>query len=371
MAHALRRSGLRGVGGFALAALLLAFGAGCSAAGAGASTLGEGVAAVYDGGGQVAEDEVTAYIGAYRAQSGTEGDAAAWEAYLAERHLTPELLREKTIRQLVIDAVAEQRAVEAGISVDDEEIEAQLDAMKDSLAFGDDAIFEETLQLYGRTADDMRALYAHEALLEELLEQEVPLPQPTEEEVAAYVAQTYPSGATFKHVYYFHLAASAESDEPSYDDLVLTQTLLSDLKEEGLTPEHFAAAVDAYGEGEELKARGGDLGYDLGELPVSVAAQNAIDATAVGAVSGAFIDDASYGFVWVDSAYDLSANQEDAASLAALPEELQEALTEKAAEALWQEDCQEYLSKLYEDSQVDIAPMPEGLPYATTAANNG
>lgn len=337
----------------ASAALLLAL-TGCAAS-EDAASLEPGAAAAFRAGQTISEDEVTAYIDLYRMQAGVGEDDAAWAAYLGQQGLTAEALREATIRQLVIDKVVEERARQAGLAADGDEVEVRLDELKNTLAFGDEEIFEETLQLYGRSVDDMRALYEQELTQEALLAQEVPEVEPTEDEVAASTATAYPDGLSSKHVYAFHLESAGE--EPSYEELAQAQQALADFQEAGLTAEHFATVVQAYG------AEGGDAGYDVDPGTLSAMAQNAVADTEAGATSSVFLDDHGYGFVWVDEVCEVPPATASAGQLAGLPEAMRAFLDEQAAEQLWQEACLAYLNNLYDEAQVEVAPMPTGLSY--------
>lgn len=299
---------------------------------------------------------------------GYAGSDDDWAEYLAEQDMTPATLRVKTIRQLIIDELVEKKAATLGLVIAEDEVEAYVQNMKDSLAFGDDEIFAETLAMYGRTEDDIREMYTHELFEQALYKDQVEVPEPTDEEVSNYIAVTYPTGITTKHVYY--LTVDGLDEGSSYDNLANVQQIRASLLEAGVTEETFASCVTMFCSDEDLISRNGANGWDLDMSDLNSNYQTAVENTEVGEVSDVFVDDNGYSFVWIDTSFTLPDLTDVAAGelsvddyLGDMPSSLKDYFADCTAQQLWEADCQTYLEELYNGSNPVLYGMPAGLSY--------
>lgn len=347
---ALARRGLAGV----LAACLLA----CALAAAGCA--GGGIAARYQtpaGAGELTEDEVTAYVEDYRSHVSAATTDQGWADHLEELAVSPEELRESAVKALVTRRLVEQAADERGIAVEDADVEEAIDAMKGSMAFGDDEIFAETLALSAMTEDALRELTAQQMLQEALLEAVVPKPEPTAEDMAAFLADATDEDASAKHIYYVHLPYP--TGEADYETLAYAQhlqaLLAADPSEAG-----FEAVAQQVADTADVAQ---DAGWSVNSGAYGAQFETAVEGTEVGAVSTVFADDTGYGFVWISEEWQPVDDAPNADALLDAPASLLTAAAEGASDQMWPEACQDYLDELYEGAAVELSPMPSGLSY--------
>ena len=326
-----------------------------------------GAAAKYNMLSYLSEDQVTEYINTYRTMSGYTSDEA-WAQELSDEGYEPSTFRLKTIRQLVIDALVAEKASSLNIAVSESDVDSYIQSMKDSIGFGDDSLFEQTLAMYGRTEEDMRNLYIKELARQAVFEAEVPVPEPTDEEVANYVSVQYATGLTTKHSYCIKMEGDAS--EESYEKLGEAQKVREGLLKDGLNSTTFASYVDAYCVDDDLKERGGANGWDLDSSSLSSAYLEIMEDMKVGDLSEVFSDGDNYYIVWVDDSYTLpDLSDVDTGTMSVdsylkdMPETLKSYFTDCTAKTLWQADCDEYLVNLYNNANPQVAPMPSGLSY--------
>ena len=320
-------------------------------------------AAKYDGMHYITEQEVEDYIDSYQVQQGYE-DATdeQWAVYLAYYGLTPETLRQSVIQQLVTTEMIEKAAKEADVEITDEEWETYATNIKNNLAFGDDEVYEETIEAQGQTVEEFEASYRNMLLRQRLYEAVVEVPEATDEETLSYISSTYTEETTTKHIYYFTLEGLDE--DGGYEDLQYMQEIWQDFQDEGMSAENFEIMVGSYSEDDDLIETGGAYGWDLDIDDYSDSFQEAVEYTEVGEVSEVFSDDEGYAFVYIDTSYTIEVyDEDDPYELADFPESLQAYFADCAAYELWDDDCNEYLLSLYTDSNCIIYAMPEDASY--------
>lgn len=118
----------------------------------------EGVAATVNSV-DIPEQEITDAIEVVRSQYEEYSDDAAWAQTLASSGLSPDSLRETFIQSKVEEVVLMQAAQEKGYTVNEENVDAQLEQTKNTITEGE--TWPEVLQKYG---------YKDEAAYRELLE---------------------------------------------------------------------------------------------------------------------------------------------------------------------------------------------------------
>ena len=320
-------------------------------------------AAKYDGMHYITEQEVEDYISAYQKQQGYEDCTdEEWAIYLAYYGLTPETLRQSTIQQLVTTAMVEKAAKQNDVEITDEEWEVYATNIKNNLAFGDDEVYQETIEAQGQTVEEFEEAYRLMLLRERLYEAVVEVPDAEEEDAMDYLASYYYEETTTKHIYYFELDGFGEDGDLSYIQEV--QEILNEFKENGVSVENFEVMVGTYSEDEDLIETGGAYGWDLDISDYSDEFQEAVENTEVGEVSDVFDDTDGYAFVYIDTDYTIPAyDADDPYEFSDLPDSLQGYFLDCAALELWADDCEDYLLSLYENSGCIVYAMPEDVSY--------
>lgn len=308
--------------------------------------------AKYDFCSYITEEQVTDYITTYKEQMGFTSDTdEAWVEFYQTAQTTPELLRTKTIRQLIIDAEVEKRCRQLGIEADESTLETFVQTMKYNYAMDDDEIWQQTLEMYGRTEEEVRETYATVLKTKALYEAEVPVPEATDEQTASYLAATYPEGGSAKHIYYLRI----ENDESlsEYENLKNAQRVHNALEEAGLSVENFQLFVSTYCTDDDLVSRGGADGWSLDIADRTTAYQAAVEDTKVGKLSLLFNEDGAYSMVWIDSKYRLPSAEdaEESGYFDDMPDTLKSYFADCAAQELWSDDCDAYLEQLFVDAQ--------------------
>lgn len=328
-------------------------------------------AAKYDVLSYITEDEVTEYVDTYRTEMGYAESDEAWAEFLGDNGLTPDLMRYATIRQLIIDNEVERKAASHGISVDESEVDAYIDEMKNNLTFNSDTIWAETLEMYGTTEEEVRAMEAHSLLQNALCQEEVPVPSVNDEEIFDYLVAYYPTGLKAKHIYY--LTMEVEDPKNDMDDIATIQQVQKMLAAEpDLTPEIFADYVTVYCTDDDVVSRGGANGWSVDMEDYSESYQTTVENTKKGQVSDIFReedgDKLSFSIVWIDDVVKLpDISEEDTENidqeeyLSVLPDTLKSYFSDCTAQIKWNSDCQEYLDSLYDESDPVLYPV-YGVP---------
>ena len=323
-------------------------------------------AAKYDGFNYLPEGEVTDYIATYREQMGlAESSDEDWATFLAAYNLTPQRLRYTTIQQLITDALVRKKAQELGLEADEAEVDASVQALRDTLGLGDDDILQQTLEAHGQTEEGLREVYRAAIVKRLLLSAEVETPVPTDEQVKDYLKGLIPTleSTTVRHTYCFKLDGVAESGDA--DKISLVQKLRRQFLAGEETAENFAALVQAYSNDAELLETGGANGWDIDSSALSSSYLGVLEGLGKGDVSNTFRDGESYCFVWVDDDYTLPTGDAaiDALELSSMPDSLRRYFSDSEAYVLWEEAGTEYLAQLLEDADVVYYPMPADVPY--------
>lgn len=324
--------------------------AGCSADGS------DAVAARFDGDGVITEQQVSAYLASYRKQQGFEASSdEAWEDNLESIGMNSEELREQIIEQLVIDEMVKRRAAELGVEVDEEALQEYIEEFKGNLAFGDDEVYRQTLEMQGQTVEEAEEGFRNLFLQRALFEKEVPKPELENGQVVTGLANAYPNGIEMKHVYRFVLDGFDE--EGSYEKFAAVQDAREWFAGEGRKPDadRFAELVADRSDDQDVLASAGDDGWSVTAYEHSQEYQEILEGLDAGAVSDVFVDDAGYAFVWVDRSYSLLPASKEGYSIAQLddiPSDLLAEIKQDIAEQYWQLDCQRYLQELSKEAQV-------------------
>ena len=323
-------------------------------------------AAKYSGFNYIFEDEVSDYISLYREQMGlAESNDEDWATFLAAYNLTPARLRYSTIQQILTDKLVQSKADELGLDASEEEVDATVGTLRDSLGLGDDEILRQTLEAHGQTEEGLREVYRKAIVKRLVLSAEVETPTPSDDQVREYLVEYVPTleTALVRHTYCFRL--SGRENDANREKVTLVNRLRDEFTRSGKTVDAFAQMVAQYSDDEDLVANNGANGWDADTTGYSASYVEALSDLGEGDVSSVFVEDDSYVFIWVDDAYTLPVNEKAARALdpSEVPPSLWSYLRDLTAYKLWEEAGDEYLAKLVEDADVVYYPMPSNVPY--------
>ncbi len=343
-----------------LALIVLVIGAFCFLAFKGVIAPGD-VAAKYDTLSYITEDEVTEYIETYREQMGYSESDDGWAEFLYAYGMTPELLRQSTIRQLIIDAKIEKLAAKYGLSADEDEVDEYIQNMKETWAFDSDTIWEETLELYGTTEEALRETYRHSLLENAVCQLEVPVPSVSDEEILDYLVAYYAEdGLKAKHIYY--LTIEVGEDDSELEVLAQVQALREMMNsEDEMTAEVWGAYVSMYCTDDDVVNRSGAQGWSIDMDDMSDAFQTTVENLKKGEISTAINEDGAYSLIRIDDVVklkdlgEIDTEETDATEyLSVMPSTLYSYFSDCTAQLIWSSDCQDYLSELYDNCGVVI-----------------
>lgn len=305
----------------------------------------------------IAESDVSTWISQYRASNSLEDDIAFAEA-LTSQNLNVSTFRQNAINQLALSLVISNRAAELGKTPTDEQAQEQLDSVKQSMAFNDESVWQETLASYGLTEEGLLNQYKTNIAERSICESDVVRRDASDDNLLAYV-QTYLANSTQKHAYRIVFTGddAATRAEQCMTELQALQTAGT------LDTAAFAQLAKSYSDEEGVQDTGGS--YAWSGAGMTDEAKAALEYLEVGAISGTesvqsdnateiFFCDTQYTF---PSASDMAALPEDA------PEELMAEVREAAGDAVWESDCNAYLSSLLAAAKITYYPIPDGAAY--------
>ncbi len=321
------------------------------------------VAAKYGIGKYIYEKDVTEYIQTYQSQEGMLNSSdEEWADFLKENDLTPESLRKKTIDQLLYDTAIRDQCIKLGITVTEEEIDEATNAFKEAMSFGDEDIWEKTLEMYGQTDEGFRSVYELELLKQKLIEQEVQKQEPTEDDVREYIDAIAAQGVTStKHSFAFKL--SVPEDVSSSDTLKQVNKILKEFLDGDQSKESFAALVQLFSDNDDLIQTQGANGWDLDQSGYSDEYIAKLSELEQGDTSNVFVDGDDYCFIFVSDVYKFPQVEQSDIDLDSVPESLLEYFEDATSELLTDDEGERYIQRLVEAYGVTYEPMPEDVPY--------
>lgn len=308
-----------------------------------ASGLTGGVAATVNGV-DIAEDDITTTIENLR-ESYSLDDQDAWGSYLSSAGTTPEELRENVIDSFVDRELQKQGAEERGVTVEDSEIDADVDLIKSN--YDSDEKWQQALQQAGFDDEADYRENIKESLLGNALVDSFEVDEPTDEDVVDYAstAITFDVAKRSSHILF------------DINDKEKAQNVLDQLNAGTID---FASAAEEYSTDTGSAQNGGDVGWD--ELTSFVEEyQTALDGLAVGQISD--LVESDYGW-HIITCTDEFVVPDEITSIEQLPQEFIDTYREAAEQQAQQEAYQTWFDEFKENADIVINDMPEGLPYA-------
>lgn len=309
----------------------------------------------------IQEQSVADWISQYRAANSLQDDARFAQSLLSQ-NLNVGTFRQNVINQLALAQLVTEEAKKQNALPSDEEVQAEIDRVKESVAFGDDGVWRETLAGYG--LDDASIMERYRANLAQrlLCEKVVRHRDATDAELLDY-AKSNLVGSTQKHAYRIVFTgedANARARE-CYEEL---------LTFDGMSASQFQEIAKKYSDEEGVDESGGDYAWSGGDM--SDEAREILETVQVGTFTGLeFIskDDAVEIF-FVDEEYAFP----DARSISGLkiediPEGLRDEVGRSASDAIWAEESNAYLSSLLAAAKITYYPIPDDAAYDVDLAH--
>lgn len=331
----------RSVCSVALSAACLTGLAACSSSGSQSS---DQVAATVNGT-EISEQTVTDYIQNFRtSQNLTDDDS--WGKWMAQYSLDPSSVRDEVISYYEDIELTKQAADENGVSVSDDDVDAQVEQMKSN--YSDDDAWNNALQQAGTTEDQYRES-VRQAMLESALKDKVASDNtdPSDDDLLTY-AQQYASA--------FSGAKKSSQILFSSDDEATAQEVLDKINSGELS---FEDAVQQYSTDDASKADGGNVGWDLLNQFVSEYT-DALANLSEGQVSGLVKSD--YG-IHIIKCTEVYTAPDEVTSLDQVPPELVEYLRSMVKSSNEASAYQTWFQDYKNQADIQKNDMPSGLPY--------
>ena len=355
-----KSSALKSVGAVSLCVALGAGLVGCGGNGAG----GGAVAATVNGQ-EIMEQTVTDYIANFRTSSSLESDEA-WGEWMVANGYTPESVREEVIDYYVNQDLYDQAAKEYNVTVEQADIDAALDETK--AMFESDEAFQEALEASSMTEESYIEDVIRPNLLQTKLAEAVAAQDTEGEGDDATLAQAQAMSEQFNGAKRSsHILLTAEEGEDDAALAARAQELLDQINAGEIS---FEDAASQYSTDTGSAANGGDVGWDALSTFVTEY-QDALAGLEKDQVSG--LVTSQYGIHIIKCTDVFNAPKvvgEDGTETVELtstdqiPVEFLDSVKESLKQQNQSTAVQEWFNEYKENADIQINPMPEGLPYA-------
>lgn len=195
---------------------------------------------------EIGENDVTAFITAFRTTQGFESDDA-WGQWLVDNSYTPETLRLDVIEYLTTNELFAQAAEEQGVEVSEADIDAQVSGIIEQV--GGEEAFHEVLAMQGISEESYRENIATVLLQEKLIDKVTADDEMLSDDVVLEMMKAY---------FPDEVPADAESLEGL--DPALVDSMRSWLKQQA-----FSGWMDQYRQGSDITVNDmpENLPYDI------------------------------------------------------------------------------------------------------------
>lgn len=323
----------------ALALALVAGLSACSSSDDSDSTEDTAVAATVNGT-DILESTVQDYIASFRASDETLETDDGWAEWLETYGYTEDTLRETVIEYFIKDELIREAADDAGITLDSDAIDEQIESVKSN--YDTDADWEDALAASGYTEEEYRDALEISALAEDLQASEVATPTPTDEEIQEYVnsnASSYEGKKSSQILF-------------SSDDEETAKEVLAQLQDGA----DFATLAEEYSTDSVSAADGGNVGWDCLNSFVTEYT-DALDELDEGEMSGLVQSDYGYHIILCTDVYTVDSDA-TTVDLDTVPDEILEYLTSSLTDELYSEAFDDYVQALYDAADITINPNP-------------
>ena len=303
----------------------------------------------------IKEEAVAEWISQYRVANGLTDDEQFAQSLISQ-DLTVATFRQNVINQLALATVVIDVAGREGVMPSDDEVRAQLDEVKSSIAFGDDEVWKETLENYELTEADLMDQYRANIAQRKLCEKLVPRRDVADDEVLAYVRENL-AGSTQKHAYRIVFTGDDANERASecYDALRNVGNMSAD---------EFAEFARRYSDEDGAQESGGSYAWSGANM--SAEAKEILESVPVNTYTGleSVNEDDAIEIFYVDQEYTFPSGLSlSELKLDDIPAGLIDDIAAAAADAAWVQDGNAYLASLLVGAQITYYPVPAGAAY--------
>ena len=302
---------------------------------------------------EIPESIITDYIAVYRENLGYADDDT-WAQWLELKETTPEEVRENAIEYYVNYLLYTQKAEELGIEITDEDIDANIEAIKEANDMSQ-SDWEDFLESNGYDEESYRATTEYALLADELHAQEISVPHIDDDDLQTYLNENA-SSYEGKHMY------AIAYDKEDYDEL---EELLDEIQEADDPGEAFMANVDKSAD-EDLAEDGGDFGWTSLDTHDSTSYELLIEDFKKGEVYPYVYEDDDYIYIlYCADRYKVKTNddEDETVDMSNIPDDLKEIMRSDAETQATDSLIETYKAKLRDEADVVIYDMPEDVPY--------
>lgn len=349
----MKSSALKGAGAMVLT---VALGAGLVGCGGG---IGGGAVAATVNGQEIMEQTVTDYVAQFRTDSGLESDEE-WGKWMVANGYTPEAVRQEVIDYYINQDLYDQAATEYNVTVEQTDIDEALSQTKSM--FESDEAFNEALEASQMTEEDYINEVIRPNLLQTKLADAVAAAEGEGEGEGddALLAQAQSmadqlNGAKRSS----HILLTAEGDETDEALLARAQELLDQINNGDIS---FEDAAAQYSQDSGSAAQGGDVNWDKLGTGFVTEYQEALDGLEKDQIVAAPVK-SEYGYHIIKCTDVFTVPEGGITSTDQLPAEFLDTLS-YMQEANTSQNFATWFEEYRNNAQIEINPMPEGLPYA-------
>ncbi|MBE0417079.1 MAG: peptidylprolyl isomerase [Coriobacteriia bacterium] len=250
--------------------------------------------------------------------------------------------KRQLLDNMINNVLIRQAAAERGITVSDEEIEAQIDDLKGGFPSEDD--FNTALSEANLTLDDLKQQLRDQLATQRLMEELVGDEEVTEEEIADYYSQ---NGSQFEE----QAAVKASHILFDPDDKATAEQVLAEIKAGG----DFAELAKTNSKDPGSAAQGGDLGWSDPARPFVTEFQTALDSLEVGEISDLIETEYGWHIIKVDEIREQRTKPIDE-----VRDQIEQTILQQRNIAAYQE----FLAEVRADAEIEILIEELKLPEA-------
>ena len=288
----------------------------------------------------IRSSEVDEYIDSFRSTSDVLSSDEGWQNYLKDHDYTDETYRKDVaLESLISRTLVQQAAEKAGIEVDEDYIDSEIDALKSR--YETDEAWTSALSSCGYTEDSYRQQLGYSYIAQRFKET-IDVPPATQEQIQDYCnehAKEY-VGKRYSQILF------------GYDEEDLAVEVHDDLVSSDNRKNDFIRYVQEYSEDSSSKVRDGDVGWSsLVDCPVYCS--SALDSLAVGDVSDSI--QTSYGYLLIYCTDEFMVPEGDnPVDITGIPTDIYDALMNSLEEDLRDTAFDKYVQNLRDSADVVI-----------------
>ena len=302
--------------------------------------------AAYVGEDAITEGDVTDYITEYR-EAVNLVDDAAWAEHLSSTGESARDYRERTINQLAIEKLFDKNAKAAGINVDKDAVQQNLDSLRAAYNATDDETWNEVKTAFNLDEGMLRKSYERQNLKNQVYAHELAQVEATDDDVASYIDAYLLDTQAFNL-----LRLEGTNYLPMQNELVRIGNSANQLAA------FNAAQINDDAHAEDYLVRD-DVGWVLADGSGDAWSSVMEGVSIPGLRERLYYDGITQQILYASEPYTFTNGAKDIASM---PAALKEAVRANATAKLWDEACAQWLqSQLAGSLTINDAPL--NLPY--------